>query len=273
VNKFDYINKVMVSDLRPEDKCLLVELIVRADEDWTCFPSVERLCKVRGMKHYKNFKGADYYLPGLVTKSKRGRKNIYTINTPALEGLLEAEVTSRYGNTPAVEGLIGPAVEGVSEPNSPAVADNSPAVEGPNTTTNTTEEDTTENTTESPVADAPVDSIPNFKVKEVEEEVEVLWDIEEASLTFREVTASDTLNLLLEEDAGQSVPETDETRSVDWLFLDSDEKRFFESQEATLEELNEAVGHYRHGGTLGFSWRERAESALERAGIKLVASW
>jgi hypothetical protein len=129
MNKFDAINKVMVSDLNPEDKCLLVELITRADDQWRCWPSVERLCKARGIKHEKNFKGADHYLPGLVTKVKRGRKNVYTINTPALEGLSEATVTIKHTNTPALEGV-----------NTPAVADNTPAVEGANTTSNTTED-------------------------------------------------------------------------------------------------------------------------------------
>lgn len=155
MNKFDLINKVLMSDLQAENKCLLIELIVRADDQWVSWPSVERLCKVRGIKHEKNFKGADHYLPGLVTKTKKGRKNVYTINTPAVAGLSDAVVVIRHtpplNNTPAVEGSY-----------TPAVADNTPAVEGANTTSNTTED-----TTEAPVsADAsPVPS--NYKYKTV----------------------------------------------------------------------------------------------------------
>lgn len=129
MNKFDAINKVLTSDLKPEDKCLLVELIVRADGDWVSWPSVERLCKVRGIKHEKNFKGADFYLPGLVTKSKRGRKNVYTVDIKAVEALSDGAVIIKH--TPS---LHTPAVEGAY---TPAVADNTPAVEGANTTSNT----------------------------------------------------------------------------------------------------------------------------------------
>lgn len=155
MNKFDLINKVLMSDLQPEDKCLLIELIVRSDENWKSRPSVERLCKVRGIKHEKNFKGADYYLPGLVTKVKKGRRNWYIINTPAVAGLSEGTVAIKH--TPPI--INTPALEGV---NTPAVADNTPAVEGANTTSNTTVD-----TTEAPVAaDAsPVSS--NYKYKTV----------------------------------------------------------------------------------------------------------
>lgn len=147
MNKFEAINKVLVSHLGPEDKCLLVELVTRADDSWKCWPSVERLCKVRGIKHEKNFKGADHYLPGIVTKVKKGRKNVYYINTAAIDSLSEGDVTIKHTNTPAQEGAYTPAVEGVLNADTPAVADNTPAVEGANTTSNTSKEDTTEDTT------------------------------------------------------------------------------------------------------------------------------
>lgn len=155
MNKFDLINKVLMSDLKPEDKCLLIELIVRSDDNWESRPSVERLCKVRGIKHEKNFKGADHYLPGLVTKIKKGRRNWYVINTPAVAGLSDASVVIKH--TPSLADT--PSVEGV---NTPAVADNTPAVEGANTTKNTTVD-----TTEAPVVtDAPSTSF-NYTVSGV----------------------------------------------------------------------------------------------------------
>lgn len=151
MNKFDLINKVLMSDLQSEDKCLLIELIVRSDDQWQSRPSVERLCKVRGIKHEKNFKGADHYLPGLVTKVKKGRRNWYIINTPAVAGLSDATVVIKH--TPSLADT--PALEGV---NTPAVADNTPAVEGANTTKNTTVD-----TTQSPVASDESPSTLNYQ--------------------------------------------------------------------------------------------------------------
>lgn len=140
MNKFDAINKVLTSDLQAQDKCLLIELIVRADEDWVSWPSVERLCKVRGIKHEKNFKGADFYLPGLVTKTKRGRKNTYTLNIKGIEELRDASIAIKH--TPALEGVYTPA----APDNTPAQADNTPSAAGANTTYNTTRENTIDTT-------------------------------------------------------------------------------------------------------------------------------
>lgn len=102
MNKFDLINKVLVSTLRPEDKTLLVELIMRADDKGECFPSVERLCQSRSMKHEKNFKGADAYLPGLVSKVKVGRKNRYYLNVDAILALDAFDVVIKH--TPSTAG-------------------------------------------------------------------------------------------------------------------------------------------------------------------------
>ena len=135
MNKFELLSKVAVSQLAAEDKMLLTELIIRADDKGECFPSVQRLCQVRGIRHEKNFKGVDTYLPGLVTTERRGRKNYYILNTPAIEGLLPLEVDIKH--TPAVEGVLAevdtPASEGVLELDTPALEDNTPAVEGVNT--------------------------------------------------------------------------------------------------------------------------------------------
>ena len=113
MNKFDLLNVVTVSDLGASDKALLTELILRADENGYSWPSVERLCMARGIKYEKNFKGADYYLPGLVTKAKRGRRMTYTINDEAIMALGKSEVLLKH--TPAQAGVSSdtPAQEGV----------------------------------------------------------------------------------------------------------------------------------------------------------------
>lgn len=83
----------------------------------------------RGIRFEKNFKGAEVYLNGLVTKTKVGRRNHYLINTPAVEGLLQAVITLKH--TPAVEGASKSqsAVEGAY---APALEANTPVVEGAN---------------------------------------------------------------------------------------------------------------------------------------------
>lgn len=138
MNKFELMGKVMVSDLRPEDKCLLVELLLRADEDGYSYPTVERLCKVRGIKHTKNFKGADHYLPGLVTKVKKGKRNGYLLNAPAIEGAVEASVVVYRGSWKERQENVAPSTEGVFAPstaeNAPATAENAPSTEGVDTT-------------------------------------------------------------------------------------------------------------------------------------------
>lgn len=144
MNKFELMNKVMTSDLKKEQKLLLIEVILRMDEGKEAFPGVKRLCQVLGIKHSKNFKGVESYLPpGFITVTKKGRKNFYTLNTPAVEGLSEASVIVKETpnpNTPAVEGS-----------NTPAVAENTPAVEGANSSI-----DITGDNSPTPVAGAPV---------------------------------------------------------------------------------------------------------------------
>lgn len=138
MNKFDLMSKVTVGDLTKEQKLLLIELILRADDDGVSWPSVQRLCQVLGITHEKNFKGVEHYLEGYVTKGKRGRKNFYTLNTPAVEGVSVADVTIKHtpplNDAPAVEGANTPAVAD----NTPALADNTPAVEGANSSLNNT---------------------------------------------------------------------------------------------------------------------------------------
>lgn len=166
-NKFDLMNKVTISGLAPGDKVLLIELILRWNtETGQLNPSVERLCKARGIKHEKNFKGVETYLDGLVTKEKRGRKNYYQLNieaiacleelqvtikhTPALEGASVQKVETQV-DTPADEGVYYPAAEGV---NTPAGADNTPAAEGANSSIYTSR-DSSSNTSLTAGADAP----------------------------------------------------------------------------------------------------------------------
>src|SRR3954451_14118941 len=103
INKFDVMSHVVRTTLNADDKALLVELIIRSDDNWFSWPSVQRLCQVRGIKHEKNFKGVDAYLPGLVTKVKRGRKNTYTLNVPAIMALPLFEVHIKH--TPPIEGV------------------------------------------------------------------------------------------------------------------------------------------------------------------------
>ena len=82
---------------------------MRADENGQSWPSVQRLCMARGIKHEKNFKGADYYLPRLVSKIRRGRKNFYTIDAAAIESLPKQVVILKH--TPPQPGSTAPSVE------------------------------------------------------------------------------------------------------------------------------------------------------------------
>ena len=85
-NKFDLMHIILVSALKPQDKVLLITLVLLHNEDYgAAWPSVERLCQARGMAHEKNFEGIEKYLPGLVTVTKRGRGgNRYVLNVAAL---------------------------------------------------------------------------------------------------------------------------------------------------------------------------------------------
>lgn len=191
-NKFDLLNTVTISKLAPGDKVLLIELILRWNkETGQLNPSVERLCKARGIKHEKNFKGVETYLEGLVTKEKRGRKNYYQLNieaiacleplevtikhTPALEGVSSKEVPANT-DTPADEGVYTPAAEGA---NTPSGADNTPAAEGANSSYNTSV-DSSSNTSKTAGADAP--SLNSREYKEQGEDVVVVKESVESSL-------------------------------------------------------------------------------------------
>lgn len=153
MNKFDLINKVLTSTLKADDKNLLIELIVRTDYErhgnWDCWPSVQRLAQVRGMRNERHFKGVDVYLPGLASKRKAGRKNVYTIAPAAIMALPTFEVTVKH--TPAVAGVNTPAVE----VDTPAVAANTPVVAGANSTHNNTRHSSLEITQQAGSASAP----------------------------------------------------------------------------------------------------------------------
>lgn len=133
INKFRAINIVTISELNAPDKALLIELIMRSDDDGTSFPSVQRLAMARGIKHEKNFKGADYYLPGIVTKTKVGRRNRYTLNSEAIEALERAHVIIKH--TPAPQGVLAPA----GAANAPSGTADSPHLGGANSSKNTSE--------------------------------------------------------------------------------------------------------------------------------------
>jgi len=122
VTKGHMFNKILLSVLAPADKLTLLELVQR----WNVTtgqldPGVERLCKARNMKNAKNFKGADKYLPGLVTVHRaKGTRNSYSLNTEAIMALEEFEVnTEKYTsqNHPVEESPTG------------STHDNHPAVE------------------------------------------------------------------------------------------------------------------------------------------------
>ncbi|GAB3033933.1 hypothetical protein GCM10011376_29890 [Nocardioides flavus (ex Wang et al. 2016)] len=129
MNKFELINTTLMSNLAAENKTLLIELIMRSDDEGLSWPSVERLCKARGIKHEKNFKGADVYLEGLVTKVRKGRRNSYVLNVPAIQALDPLVVRIKHTDTHAAEGA-----------KAPAVADDTPAVEGANSSKKNTED-------------------------------------------------------------------------------------------------------------------------------------
>lgn len=203
-DKMRLMHKVWYSDLTATQKAILTYLISKADGKGVAWPTVATLCQVAGIKHEKNFKGVAHYLDGLVTVTKVGRQNYYLLNTPALEGLSEAEVilkeTPSRTDTPAVEGL-----------NTPAPADNTPATEGSNTpavegterTVDRTRERTEERTT------------PAAPVEDQEEEVRVM-------------SSSDAGTLSCVEDAepslGSETPAAPVGESLDSLTLDSFEK-------------------------------------------------
>jgi hypothetical protein len=133
MNKFHMMNVVSTSTLNADDKALLNELLLRLDvTTGECWPSVERLCQVRGIKYEKNFKGVEQYLPGLVTKEKRGRKNFYTINEKAVLGLEQFQVIIKH--TPSLSGSNIPAVAA----DTPAVAADGPSVAGANNSIDST---------------------------------------------------------------------------------------------------------------------------------------
>jgi hypothetical protein len=135
-NKFDVLNKVVSSNLGAENKCLLFELVLRSDGNWYSFPSVQRLARARGMKHEKNFKGADFYLPGLVTTSRKGRKNGYTLNVEAIMALDDLDVTIKHTPAPGAPAETGSHTPAQAD-DAPDGADDVPADGGANSSENT----------------------------------------------------------------------------------------------------------------------------------------
>lgn len=161
-NKFDANNKVLLSVMKPEDKALLIELLMRCDADWFCYPSVQRLCQARGIKHEKNFKGAEAYLPGLVRSEKQGRKKVYYVDIEAIMRLADAEVVIKHTPRVAAVAPAQPADVPVTAEHAPGTAENVPCEEGAYSSLDTTEKstrDTSRDSTEDgSVAKAPLPS-------------------------------------------------------------------------------------------------------------------
>lgn len=131
MNKFDLMNKVWTSNLTSTQKNLLCYLIGKSDtKTWESWPTTARLAQVAGVKYEKNFTLLDY-LDGFVTVKKVGRQNHYVLNIPAVKGVSQGTVILK--NT-------------VSRRNTPAPADNTPAVEGTDSTSNTSRDSTREST-------------------------------------------------------------------------------------------------------------------------------
>lgn len=149
--KFNLLQTVLLSTLSPENKTLLCTLVILHNEGYGyAFPSVEWLCKARGVSHERNFKGVANYLPGLVSVGKRGRRNTYTLDFQAIEALPQNVVTLKHtpslqekptGSAPA-RAAITPA----DAADTPSAAAINPATEGANSLRDT-EEDSLENRT------------------------------------------------------------------------------------------------------------------------------
>ena len=157
-NKLELITIVLLSHLAPEDKTLLIELLMRSDDNWYSWPSVQRLCQARGIKFEKNFKGADHYLPDLVKVVKKGRRNTYTLDADAIAALQPAAVVIKH--TPSTQ-EDAPSQPGVHNPSSaedgPAVQEDVPSGAGAYSTKNTSRNKTSDSSryTTEVVADAP----------------------------------------------------------------------------------------------------------------------
>lgn len=151
MDKYTLLQTILSSNLSPQNKTLLCTLVIYHNEEYGyAFPSVEWLCKVRGMSHERNFKGVANYLPGLVTVGKRGRRNTYTLDFQAIKALPQNVVTLKHtpplqakatGSAPARE-EITPA-DAADAPSAPV---DDPAAEGANSLRDT-KEDRLENRT------------------------------------------------------------------------------------------------------------------------------
>lgn len=159
LNKFDLFHVVLNSALSAPDKTLLISLILHTGVDTgESWPSVERLCRARGIDNEKNFKGVARYLPDLVTVTRRGRRgNLYTLCVPAIQSLPQAPVVLKHTPrlVPAVEAKV------------PALQDLVPAVEaealdsaGANSTRHITRNNT-QNTTETDLKGSHVSALIN----------------------------------------------------------------------------------------------------------------
>lgn len=187
MNKFDLINKALTADLKPILGKMLVEFIMRADENGFSHVGAERLCKVRGIKHTKNFPWKELHALSDVLTIKLGRdlnsdevsqieatgktvygdKNYFWIKPEAIMALGDFDVTKSIkpkasdriresaptgsSKTPASAGSKHPAS---ADPSTLQVQTKTPASAGCNSTKETLQEENTRETTNNATAGA-----------------------------------------------------------------------------------------------------------------------
>jgi len=173
INKYHLINKVLTADLKPILGKMLVEFIMRADENGFSHVGAERLCQVRGIKHTKNFPWDELHALSDVLTIKKGKsltaaeveqieatgktvygdKNYFWIKPQAILALSDAQVVKSVkpkaserikAKTPANAGSKTPAS---AEPTTLQVQTKTPANAGCNSTSTKLQEETTKEST------------------------------------------------------------------------------------------------------------------------------
>lgn len=99
MNKFDLLNIVTVSNLKDKPKILLMELLLRSNASWQCYPGTKRLAQACGIKNTRHFPGVEAMLPGLVSHtgwqqhSEHGWTKKYTLDVEAIAALPYPDMT------------------------------------------------------------------------------------------------------------------------------------------------------------------------------------
>lgn len=150
MNKMHLINKALTADLKPIMGKMLAEFIMRADENGFSHVGAERLCKVRGIRHTKNFPWKELHdLSDVLTiklgrdltpaeikqvqgsgKTVYGDKNYFWIKPEAIMSLGDFQVTKSVKPKAAARAK-HPANEGVSKtPANEGYSSKTPATAG-----------------------------------------------------------------------------------------------------------------------------------------------